>query len=138
MSSIREVLRALAEVRDGDFYPLWIDVMRQVHKPPLPQIGFRIYQVADSSDAMVTVWVGATRSDGNDVNWGVSVQTDGDTLLVTGEISVGDDLGSCKIFSLSDRSTDAARTAELVRHFAQEICARRECLETTEAGGASA
>ena len=44
-------------------------------------------------------------------SWRVMVQTAGEELVVTGEVSVGDDRGSHEIFSLSDRSTDPAQAA---------------------------
>lgn len=125
---VREILRALAEARDGPFYNLWLDVQVRI-RSPLPDIGFRIYQ-SDAIDAQVSVWVSAVRSDGNQVCWGVGVETRGDEFEVFGEISEDDDRGSHEVFWVSDRSTDLKRAAEMIGDFARQVCARRECLET--------
>jgi hypothetical protein len=50
----RVVLRALAEVRDTDFYDLWV-LLTRTWPQPRPRIEFRIYKVAGSSDARVVV-----------------------------------------------------------------------------------
>jgi hypothetical protein len=125
---VREVLRALAEAHGQSFYPLWVELTRRIKKP-IPHIGFRIFQVADSRDAHVVVWASAIRSDGNEVSWAVAVDTRDDELVVSGEVDIQDDFGNRTLFSLEERTTDPARAGELVRTFAREVCARRECLE---------
>jgi len=48
---VRDVLRALADVRDGSFYELWVDLPQPVEKP-LNKIEFCIRRIADRKDAL--------------------------------------------------------------------------------------
>jgi hypothetical protein len=69
---LRAVFRALAEARDGPFYALWVH-LTGVWPRPLPTLGFRILQVADSEDAILGVWVSGERPDGYEVGWALSL-----------------------------------------------------------------
>jgi hypothetical protein len=125
---IRVVFRALAEVRNKDFYSLWVLLTRSWPKP-LPKIEFRIYPVAESTDTRVVVHVAATRPDGTKFDWGLAVTTWQDSLIIEGSVDMrtpGDD-GS-EVFSKSGETTDPEQAANLICVIASEVCSQREWL----------
>jgi hypothetical protein len=125
VDDVREVLRALAEVRDANFYPLWVGLVRD-WPDPLPEIEFRIYQVADSIDAVAVVAVEATRPDGTEFSWSVSLTARSADLIVEGSI---DSRSSRDVisewFSESVETQDPTQAADLIRTLAAEVCRRR-------------
>jgi hypothetical protein len=125
---LREILRAFAEVRDGPFHQLWLELTKRVRSPK-PKTGFRIFQVANGAEAMVAVWVSARGRKGHELSWGVSVQTVGDELWLLGSVSVGDGRGSRALFEVTDRTADGERAAELLRSFATQVCTKLEYLD---------
>jgi hypothetical protein len=123
---IQRVFRALADVRDTDFYLLWVDLTRSWPEP-LPRIMFRIYRIADTADeAMVVVGVEGTRGDGIGFVWSVSVTARSDHLVIEGSIETGSSAGVIsEVFRRSDETQDPGRAAELVRVLAGEVCGQR-------------
>jgi hypothetical protein len=131
VADIRSVLRALADVRDADFYELWVDVIRSWPEP-LPEIEFRIYRVADSTDAMVVVAVEGTRPDGIEIAWALSVTAHPNDLLITGSIGArAPDGETSETFHRSEASRDPEHAAGLIRALATEVCGQRGALGPT-------
>ena len=129
--AIRNVLRALAEARDGPLYSLYVDLSHRAAQPPT--IGFRIYSVADSDEVRVALGVEWQRSDGLPVSWGVTVETAGIEIVVTGGVEIERASGYEAVVEYSDRTTDPERAPELVRRIAADVSAYRECIESTGA-----
>jgi len=134
-STLPDVLRALAEARDGPFYNLFVTVTKGARSKSgarPPDIGFRIYRVADGGDACVVLHLSAPRLDDVEQTWTLSVQTDGRALVVSGEVSVENERGSQQLFETSRRTTDETQAASLIHEIAQEVCAYREGFWTEE------
>jgi hypothetical protein len=121
IDGVCQLLRTLAEVRDGAFYSLWIALTHRV-KHPVPEIGFRIYQVADADDAYLVIGVTATRKDLRDITWSVALQTARDCLRVEATIEVTDDDGSHELFARQATVATPYAASETVRAYATEIC----------------
>ena len=130
VDSIREVLRALAEVRDGPFKSLHTDLTYRIQRP-LPQINFRIYQVADSKEAYLVVGVSATRPDGEEVSWSLSIETSAGSLIVTAAVEVSYEQGYRQVFERSESTTDSRQAASLIHAYAVEVCRERRWFEDT-------
>lgn len=140
----RRLLRALAEVRDGPFYSLWIGLQKQTAaagdsretpmRHPLPGIGFRIYQCADSEEAWLVIGVSAVRRDGIEISWSVGVQTAPDTLEVIAAIENTDDQGTSTLHECSAAAANPHEASVLVRAYAQEICGQRQWFDDPVAG----
>ncbi len=128
IGDVRDVLRALAEARDKEFYGLWVILTRSWPKP-MPGIEFRIYQVSDSADIHVVVHVDGTRPDGTEVDWSLAVTTRQDGMIIEGSVSARtpEDDGSA-IFSTSEETSDPQQAASLIRAIATEVCGQREWL----------
>jgi hypothetical protein len=130
VSDLRHVLRALAEVRDAEFYSLWV-LLTRLWKQPLPDIEFRIYQMADSAEAHIVVCVDGTRPDGTEVNWGLTVTTADDKLIVDGSVGVrGLDSDGSEAFRTSADTSDPEQAARLIHAIAAEVCSQRKWLST--------
>jgi hypothetical protein len=126
-SDVQLVFRALAEARDKDFYTLWCD-LTYIWRSPLPVISFRIYQIADTADARVALWVTGTRPDRTEYTWSLGVDARSDGLTVETSIGAGSPTGppgDDELFSRSAETGDATRAAELVRSMAAELCGQR-------------
>ena len=128
IDDIRVVLRALAEVRDKEFYSLWVLLTRS-WREPLPKIEFRIYQVAHSADAHVVVLVEDTRPDGTEFFWGLAVTTRQDRLVIEGSVAMqtAEDAGSM-VFSKSGETSDPREAASIIHGIASEVCNQRPWL----------
>ena len=126
IDDIRTVLRALADIRRTDFYPLWANLL-QSWPEPMPEMEFRIDQIADSTDAAAVVCVEATRPDGTEFVWGLRLITRSGNLVV--ESSVGfrsaDGAISDLLFKRSEQSQDPSQAAHLIRTLAAEVCQLR-------------
>ena len=127
VSGIRGIFRALAEARDGPFYSLWVELTYRI-KHPLPDIGFRIYKVADSVETALGVWVSAIRPDGAEVSWAVGLETTSESLTITASVDISDDDGTHQVFERSTDTKDASEASTVIRAFAGEVCAKREFL----------
>lgn len=127
VGGIRAIFRALAEVRDGPFYSLWVELTYRI-KHPLPGIGFRIYKVADSVEAALGVWVSAVRPDGAEVSWSVVLKTTSESIVITASVDISDDDGTRQVFGRSADTGDAGEASTLIRVFAGEVCAKRDFL----------
>jgi len=135
VADIRVVFRALAEARNKDFYNLCVLLTRSWPKP-LPKIEFRIYPVAESTDARVVVRVAATRPDGTDFDWGLAVTTQQDSLFIEGSVDMRtpeDDWS--EVFSKSRETTDPEQAASLIRAIASEVCSQRQWLSSDSERG---
>ncbi len=132
VGDVRVVLRALAEVRNGEFYRLWVTLTRCWPKP-LPRIEFRIYPVAESADGHVVVVVDGTRPDGAEFNWGLTVTTRQHSLIIEGSIGMlpADGDGS-ELFSTSSETADPQQAADIIHAVAAEVCAHRGWLPQNE------
>ena len=133
VNGVRVLLRTLAEVRDGPFYTLWVELTHRL-KRLTPQIGFRISQVADCEDACLGVGVSATREDGLELDWYVGLTTSPDNLQVTGAIAITDDTGSREVFTRSAAAANPQLAADLVRNYAAEVCAQLHWFDKPEVG----
>ncbi|WP_433727092.1 hypothetical protein ACQP2Y_11470 [Actinoplanes sp. CA-051413] len=123
---VQRVFRALAEARDKDFYPLWCDLTYLWR--PLPEIKFRIYQVADTVDARIALWVAGSRPDSTQITWGLVVTAEAAKLTIETSIDVGTPDGpevDDQVFERSAETDDATRAAELIRSMAGELCGQR-------------
>jgi hypothetical protein len=136
VADVQRVLRALAEARDKDFYPLWVR-LTYVWRPPLPEIGFRIYQIADTADARVAVSVTGTRPDGARHTWGIAVDARSETITVATALDVdspdGDEVD--EVFGRTAETGDPARAAGLIRTMAAELCGQRWPLGAPDSPG---
>mgnify|MGYP000206241023 CR=1 FL=1 len=130
---IRTILRALADVRDGPFYRLWVDLTYAVQSPQ-PEIGFRLRRVADSAEVSATVWVSARNSGGTDVGWGISVDTIAEHLVVSASISLTTDTGEQEVYSVQERTPCAAAAAATVVNFSHTVCSQRQWMDPDESG----
>ena len=122
LDSVRELLRTLAEVRDGPFYALWAKLPRHSGRP-MPRFDFRIYQVADGTDASLNIGVSVTRSDFAEVSWGVSLITTPKSFVVTASVEILDGDNIQEVFARSADTRDSREAARLIRQFADEACA---------------
>lgn len=120
---IRLLLRALAEVRDGPFYSLWVDLTHRLQKLT-PEIGFRISQVSDNENVCLGVGVTAIREDGLDVSWSVGLSTATGRLIIAGSVEITDDNGTREVFTRSAEAASLQKAAELIRTYASEVCAQ--------------
>ena len=135
VDGVRAILRALAEARDGPFYALFVD-LTAVIKKPLPQLGFRIYRVADSDQAMLGLWVSAIRPDGPEVSWSLVLETPPGSLVVTASIEISDDEGTHEVFKRSAETAHLSEAPSLISRYAVEVCAERRFLaEDFDSGG---
>jgi hypothetical protein len=114
LDAVREILRAIAEVRDGSFYRLWVDLTYQI-KHPIPTIGFRIYQVADSDEAILGVWVSAVLPDGAEISWSVSLHTASEDIGVETSVSITDDDSTREVYGQVAHTTDPGEASSLLR-----------------------
>ena len=122
LDSVRTTLRTLAEVRDGPFYSLWVGLPRD-NACPMPQIDFRIYQVADSADTSLSIWVSAIRADGAEVSWGVSLITTSKSFVVTALVEISDGDTTHEVFTRSADTRNSNEASRLIHQFANEVCA---------------
>jgi hypothetical protein len=127
VGGIRGIFRALAEARDGPFYSLWVELTYRVGHP-VPDIGFRIYKVADSVEATLGVWVSAIRPDGAEICWSVCLETASESLIITASVDISDDDGTRPVFERSADTHDAGEASTLIGVFAGEVCAKRDLL----------
>ena len=125
VEGIREILRALAEARDGPFYSLWVELTYRV-RHPLPRIEFRIYQAADSAETLLSVWVSATRPDGIEVGWSVGLETTPRALIIWATVDFSDDQGSHEVLELYTETQDAGEAAAQIGVYAGTVCAERD------------
>jgi hypothetical protein len=132
VDDIRVVLRALAEVRDQEFYKLWVALTR-CWPNPLPGIEFRIYQVAGRADAHVVLVVDGTRPDGAECSWGLTVTTAQNSLTIEGSVSMllADEEGS-SLFRTSRETPDPQQAADVIQAVAAQVCGHREWLPGNE------
>ncbi len=130
LTAVRGVLRALAGVRDGAFYRLWVD-LTAIADRPLPDLTFRIFQIADSDDAIATLGVGMMRSDGAEVCWSLSVATTPQGLVVTGSVELTTDAGVEEVHRISHTASEPARAGELIRACADAVCRERAWARST-------
>ncbi len=130
VDSLREVLRALAEVRDGPFQSLYVDLTYRFNGT-IPKIEFRIYQVADSHEVLLVVRVSVVRSDGNDVDWSLSMQTSAGAMVITASVDILSERGYHQVFERSANTIDAQQAATLIHTFADEVCGQRRWIEYT-------
>jgi hypothetical protein len=138
MDGAREILRALVDVRDGPFYLLWVDLTDLLWgrlpdavrvAAGLPNIEFRIYQSEGNKDTYTAVSVSGRRQDGAGLSWGVTLRTADHEMEISGEAAIEVRQESREIFSVSERTNDTARAAELIKSIAAQVCARREGLK---------
>lgn len=135
LHSVREILRALAEARDGPFYHLWVELCdRWWHDMPepvrsgtaLPTIEFRIYQVANSVDALAVVSVNGKRPGGPWYTWSLTVRTERDQLEVVGGLSREGEWDEQEVFSITERASKATVAAECILRIAGKVCEQRD------------
>src|SRR6476620_10557133 len=122
LQAVRDVLRALADVRDGSFYRLYVELP---FKEPIPEIGFRIYGIADRPDAFAVVYVSVTRPDCVEVAWSLSLETTDDALIVTGSVELTTDKGTVGVFNNSHTLYDPADVGNKIHILADQVCGER-------------
>ena len=128
LDEVRAVLRALAEARDREFYELWV-LLTRVWPAPLPGIGFRIYQVADSTDSRVVVHVNGTGPDGTQFTWTLAVMTSPHSLFIEGSVDMRTPEGDeTEVFTKTAETSDYREAASIIRALASEVCRQRAWL----------
>ena len=110
LGSVREILRALADVRNDTFL---------------------IFQVANSDEVVPGVGVSAIRPDGTDIFWSLGLETSAVTLIVTASVTIYDNHNNHEVFSRTANAMDSSQASALIRTFASEVCAERHWLEAT-------
>jgi hypothetical protein len=144
LEGAREVLRALLDARDGPFYLLWVDLTDVLWSrlpdalrtaAGLPNIEFRIYGGGDDQEATYTaVGVSGRRMDGVGLSWIVALRTGAEQMEITGAAEIEEGQSSRELFSVTERTGDTTRAAELIKSIAAQVCARREGLKLQAAG----
>jgi hypothetical protein len=125
---IRNILRTFADVRNGPFYSLYVNLMNHA-KNPVPSIDFRIYPVAESTQAYLVVAVTGTRPDGVEVCWSISLETEQISLVITAAIEVSEDHGWREVFRRSAHTLDSQEASTLIRSLGREVCAELRWFE---------
>jgi hypothetical protein len=143
LEGAREVLRALLDARDGPFYLLWVDLTDVLWSrlpdalrtaAGLPNIEFRIYGGEDEGSTCTAVGVSGRRMDGVGLIWTVALRTGAEQMEITGAAEIEEGQSSREIFSVTERTGDTTRAAELIKSIAAQVCARREGLKLQAAG----
>lgn len=124
LQAVRDVLRALADVRDGPFYRLYVDLPHPVKKP-LKKIEFGIVRIADSKDAVAIVVVSTTRPDWIEVFWSLSVETAREALIVTGSVELETDEGTVEVYTNSQTLHNPANVVDTIHTLADRVCGER-------------
>ena len=102
-------------------------VARSGAGPGPPEIGFRIYPVADRPDAYLVTWVSAHRRDGREVSWSVSVTARPDSLEVIGTVEVGDESGRWDtVYESASSTVSTIEAAAAVRDRAVAVAEQRQ------------
>lgn len=122
--AVRGVLRSLAEARDGPFSRLWVDACH-IWRAPSPEIGFRIFQVADSADAYVAVGVSGTRTDGREVSWSLTVRASPTSLTISAQVEVEIDRGFETVFEVAETTGAVDEATMLIAEYADKVCRER-------------
>ena len=125
--AVKDVVRGLADVRDGSFYRLWVDLTYLV-KTPLPKIEFRLRRIADSKDAIAYVVVSLTRPDWIEVFWSLTVETTGEALIVTGSIELDTGEEAIEVYTNSQTLHDPADILDTIHTVADQVCSERSWL----------
>jgi hypothetical protein len=128
LDNVREILRTLAEVRDGPFYSLYVGLTHHSVRP-MPQIDFRIYKVADSAETSLHIWVSTTRTDWAEVSWGVSLTTTPKSFVVAASVEISDGDEIHEVFARLANTQDCSEASKFLRQFANEVCAELGPLE---------
>jgi hypothetical protein len=125
-SAVLRILRAVADERNGPLYALWVS-LRAAPGPAGPEIGFRIYPVADRPDAYLVTWVAARRGDGREVSWSVGVTARPDSLEVIGTVEVGDESGRWDtVYESASSTVSAVEAATAVLDQAAAVAQQRQ------------
>ncbi len=135
-NGVRDVLRALAEVRDGCFYNLYVELSHIVRQPP-PQIDFRIRRIADCDDVIIFVSVSADRTDGINVCWSIVLETRSESLVVAARIELMGDTDVQEVFSLSHTTSDSKIAAAMIHKYSSELCLERDWIAQANSDGIS-
>jgi hypothetical protein len=130
IDSVRDILRALAEARDAAFYSLYVDLTYRF-KGSVPNLGFRIHQIADSNDALLVVGVSITRPDGVEISWSLSIRTADESLVISASVEISDERGYREVFERSTETGDSRQAAALIHTYANQVCAERHWLDDT-------
>lgn len=118
-------MRALAEARDGPYYALWCD-LTHVSASPEPKIGFRIFQVANTHDAVAVVSVDTSNTSvGAGICWATAVTATSDSVLVEASIELESDAGWTTVFERSVRAATAEAIAQTIADLSSVVCSER-------------
>lgn len=126
VEAVGVVLRSLADARDGPFYDLWIELLRDQTKPQ-PEIGFRIFRAAMPTGATshTVVGVSGVRSDGRHVAWTLALDV-GRELSIVGSVEIDEeDGGSRELYVEEQAVTRADQVATAIGAIADKLCAQR-------------
>jgi len=124
IQAVNDVLRALADVRDGPFYNLYVDLPQPVERPP-KKIDFRIGRIAFSKHAVAGVTVSLTRSDWIEVWWSLAVETTAEALIISGQVGLDVDEGSVEVYKNSVTLHDPAYILGTIHTMADQVCNER-------------
>ena len=125
-SAVLRILRAIADARNGPLYALWVSLQAEPGRVG-PEIGFRIYPVADRPDAYLVTWVSGHRGDGREVSWSVGVTARPDSLEVVGTVEVGDESGRWDtVYESTSSTVTAADAATAVLDQASAVAQQRQ------------
>jgi hypothetical protein len=124
LQAVRDVLRALGDVRDGPFYKLYVDLPDPVERPH-NKIEFRIRRIADNKNAFAFVRVSLTRADWIEVSWSLTVETTDEALIVTGavELETGED--TVEVYTNAQTLHNLADVKDTIHTLADQVCGER-------------
>jgi hypothetical protein len=94
----------------------------------MPDISFRIYEVAGKSDAYVVVGVSGVRFDGIEVVWSLSLQASDSCLDISAQVEVETHGGYDPVFQVFSTTEHAHEAATLIAENARAVCAQRRWL----------
>jgi len=127
--SVRSILRAVVDARNGAFYKLWLEATKR-RTSTLPSIGYGLIGVADSSDVIVSVGVSLHRDDEVQVHWGLGVRCSAFAFDVSAQIEVErSDRGEVEeVFQEGHSTAELSEAAHLIGRLAEVVTAQREWL----------
>jgi hypothetical protein len=131
VEAVRAVLRALADVRNGEFQRL----LREFEKLGLrPDLWSRLSRLANDRGASLGLGISAERDDGVEVNFSIVCLVD-DTLTVTAQVELTDTEGRwSEAFAVSEETNSSTAASELIHNFASDL---RDQVNWLEAGSSA-
>ena len=124
LQAVRDVLRALGDVRDGPFYKLYVYLPDPVERPH-NKIEFRIRRIGDNKNAMAYVMLSLTRADWIEVSWSLTVETTDKALIVTGTIELETGEDTVEVYTNAQTLHNLAEVKGTIHTLAEQVCGER-------------